>query len=460
MDNLGIASLQKKSLDTFVLDNSKCSQVPFQTIPKPTPSASGLTKKRRRPPYSYTALIAQAILASDAKQLTLREIYDSINRMYPQICQGPDIGWQNTIRHNLSLNQCFKRIPRHQLPPDLSIKLRGKGSYWTVDVELMDPSTRKRLEEAIELNSTAPNIQSAGTSFGDARAVKRPKYSQSLDSPASYKASPEGQQTPPLMHSAHSMHVAAMARKMHSGSGVPYISPVTQCPSPYFQSSLSSPIVMPAMPPKHIKGPIGANHVRSTNIELPPPLPHLPSAQQSPAQSIISTRSDMHQSDCSRFRCTGGDCCHKASHSVPAPVPYSGTNTPLPSICGSWEDFEERCSLDSNHSSAIPRPLPTHNSFGAAVSCARSTVRPALRQGSSNGGSRFCIQSADLFEYHHNHHHQSGSKSALSSTDSYQSSSRSLSPASTVVRYKETLVSNDLDSEQESAKISINDLLN
>ncbi|KAI8319142.1 winged helix DNA-binding domain-containing protein, partial [Martensiomyces pterosporus] len=90
-------------------------------------------KKRRRPPYSYTALIGQAILASETKQLTLREIYESINDMYPQICQGPDVGWQNTIRHNLSLNQCFKRIPRHQLPPNLSSKLRGKGSYWTVD---------------------------------------------------------------------------------------------------------------------------------------------------------------------------------------------------------------------------------------------------------------------------------------------------------------------------------------
>ncbi|KAJ2086024.1 hypothetical protein IW138_005950, partial [Coemansia sp. RSA 986] len=113
-------------------------------------------KKRRRPPYSYTALIAQAIILSKSKQLTLREIYDSINDMYPQICQGPDIGWQNTIRHNLSLNQCFKRIPRNQLPPSLSSKLRGKGSYWTVDVTLMDPNTRKRLQEAIALGKPAP----------------------------------------------------------------------------------------------------------------------------------------------------------------------------------------------------------------------------------------------------------------------------------------------------------------
>ncbi|PIA15279.1 winged helix DNA-binding domain-containing protein, partial [Coemansia reversa NRRL 1564] len=94
---------------------------------------SNNTRKRRRPPYSYTALIAQAIISSEHQQLTLRQIYDSINQMYPQMCQGPDIGWQNTIRHNLSLNQCFKRIPRQQLPISLSSSLRGRGSYWSVD---------------------------------------------------------------------------------------------------------------------------------------------------------------------------------------------------------------------------------------------------------------------------------------------------------------------------------------
>ncbi|KAJ2080612.1 hypothetical protein H4R24_002933 [Coemansia sp. RSA 988] len=117
--------------------------------------ASAATRKRRRPPYSYTALIAQAILSSEHQQLTLRQIYDSINQMYPQMCQGPDIGWQNTIRHNLSLNQCFKRIPRHQLPISLSSNLRGRGSYWSVDVELMDPSTRKRLDEALSMAESA-----------------------------------------------------------------------------------------------------------------------------------------------------------------------------------------------------------------------------------------------------------------------------------------------------------------
>ncbi|KAJ1669741.1 hypothetical protein EV182_008621, partial [Spiromyces aspiralis] len=122
------------------------------------------TRKRRRPPYSYTALIAQAILASQHRRLTLREIYDWISTHYPLICKGPDVGWQNTIRHNLSLNQCFHRIPRAELPSDVSTKLRGKGSYWTVDEALMDDNTRKRVEEAM-MNIPRPDAHAVMAGF-------------------------------------------------------------------------------------------------------------------------------------------------------------------------------------------------------------------------------------------------------------------------------------------------------
>ncbi|KAJ1930868.1 hypothetical protein EC988_009980, partial [Linderina pennispora] len=158
-----------------------------------------MAKKRRRPPYSYTALIAQAILSSEDQKLTLREIYDSINEMYPKICDGPDIGWQNTIRHNLSLNQCFQRIPRHQLPPELSAKLRGKGSYWTVDVELMDPSTRKRLEEAMALAT------------GHETPSKRQKTGSSTNSPIAHRYQSPAFATPQCFHGSISTPTAATA---------------------------------------------------------------------------------------------------------------------------------------------------------------------------------------------------------------------------------------------------------
>ncbi|CAO3617194.1 unnamed protein product [Cunninghamella blakesleeana] len=98
-----------------------------------TPNAIKLPRKRRRPPFSYSSLIAQAILESEHERLTLREVYQWIVEKYPALYNADDIGWQNTIRHNLSLNKCFKKVPKSELDGSN----RGKGGYWTIDPSQM-----------------------------------------------------------------------------------------------------------------------------------------------------------------------------------------------------------------------------------------------------------------------------------------------------------------------------------
>lgn len=66
---------------------------------------------KHKPPYSFSCLIFMAIENSLSKRLPVKGIYDWIVRSYPYFQTAPD-GWKNSVRHNLSLNKCFKKVER------------------------------------------------------------------------------------------------------------------------------------------------------------------------------------------------------------------------------------------------------------------------------------------------------------------------------------------------------------
>jgi forkhead box protein F len=71
-----------------------------------------------KPPFSYIALIVMAIQSVPNKKMTLNEIYQYLQCNFP-FFQNEYQGWKNSVRHNLSLNECFLKLPKAMGKPGI-----------------------------------------------------------------------------------------------------------------------------------------------------------------------------------------------------------------------------------------------------------------------------------------------------------------------------------------------------
>lgn len=85
-----------------------------------------------KPPMSYIGLISKAILQSPDRRMNLGSIYTWMEMNFPYFRQNSR-GWRNSVRHNLSLNDCFIKAGRCE---------DGKGNYWTIHPENLDDFIR------------------------------------------------------------------------------------------------------------------------------------------------------------------------------------------------------------------------------------------------------------------------------------------------------------------------------
>ncbi|XP_040210624.1 forkhead activin signal transducer 3-like [Rana temporaria] len=83
--------------------------------------------------------------------LNIQEVYSEIlhdiSTLFP-FFKGDYQGWKDSVRHNLSSNDCFRKVLKDPLKP------QAKGNYWTVDVSRIPA-------EAMKLQNTAVTRQEA-----------------------------------------------------------------------------------------------------------------------------------------------------------------------------------------------------------------------------------------------------------------------------------------------------------
>ena len=156
--------------------NAKSTPEPVSTVPARAITLNKLytddgedKMKHVKPPYSYVALISMAVQNSPEKRLTLNGIYDYITQNFPYYRNRENQGWRNSIRHNLSLHECFMKLPAKG-------GKNGKSHYWVLDpnheVMFEEGNYRRRRRRPVKRVSYSP----ASHYYGAATAYSRYPY--------------------------------------------------------------------------------------------------------------------------------------------------------------------------------------------------------------------------------------------------------------------------------------------
>ncbi|KAG8753901.1 hypothetical protein FRC11_007046 [Ceratobasidium sp. 423] len=132
----------------------------------------------QKPPYPYSTIIRYAIQGSPRQRLTLSELYETMEARFPWF-KTAGSGWKNSVRHNLSLNRCFEKVPRPITEP-------GKGSYWTVNLNGPEGTrrVRKRRSKKAKIEGEAGNdAGSQGLSVTESASPSAPTPSPPPQAP-------------------------------------------------------------------------------------------------------------------------------------------------------------------------------------------------------------------------------------------------------------------------------------
>lgn len=257
-----------------------------------------------KPAYSYAALIGQALFSTSDLKMALADIYVWIMQLYPYFKKG-ESGWQNSIRHNLSLNPCFIKTVRGPENP-------GKGCLWQIK-----PGTEDQFVDGdfVRKGGQPPTRKSRGKKGKAEKAAEKVEPSNLLRSAAGSSIS-SGDESPAMTAAATLLAAPPSSQGSHYGR---HVSPASvassiRAPSPAISVASSSRPSMQRELSRAFSPALSAVSTRSTTpalavspysteqVLLPPleEMPHPTLTFDIPPPPLISrpaTSSGMHRTE-------------------------------------------------------------------------------------------------------------------------------------------------------------------
>ncbi|ESZ93034.1 hypothetical protein SBOR_6605 [Sclerotinia borealis F-4128] len=219
-----------------------------------------------KPSHSYAQLIGMSILRAPNRRLTLAQIYKWISDNYT-FYSAADAGWQNSIRHNLSLNKAFVKQERPKDDP-------GKGNYWAIQQGMecqfiKEKTTRKPAgpnENLPVLNTALTPVDPPEPTPPTPMFKDLPSSSQDVSLPKSTYTLRDNELLPiPELSSDATIPASEFNQEVEEGDeDAPPSSPQIQSSPPTRMMHSSPPV---------------ARHAPRRN-HTPPPVPRFPSSSQ------------------------------------------------------------------------------------------------------------------------------------------------------------------------------------
>ncbi|CAC5419383.1 Forkhead box protein L1 [Mytilus coruscus] len=208
-----------------------------------------------KPSHSYTAMISMAILSKPNKKILLNDIYQYIMDNFP-FYNNKEKAWRNSIRHNLSINECFVKNGRSD---------NGKGNYWSIHLACIEDFAkgdfRRRNAKQRTRKSSVKNANGSSNKF-----YTRNNYeyvAMTLSQIEFYPYSVKGSLIQTNSHNPHQINQSPVSTfgmtrtqfpavmqsfgsdsffpvSQSSSGGQSFITPSTYCPSSSFRTSSSS----------------------------------------------------------------------------------------------------------------------------------------------------------------------------------------------------------------------------